>query len=77
MITSKWNEVKKLVPARDQTLGAELTKQQSILLLYDFSFSLIKAILGFRIKLFFSVFGSNYSNVYNTLLNLYSIIDVM
>jgi len=29
VISSKWNEVKKLVPARDGTLQAELTKQQN------------------------------------------------
>nr|XP_027212270.1 alpha-actinin, sarcomeric-like isoform X2 [Penaeus vannamei]XP_027212272.1 alpha-actinin, sarcomeric-like isoform X2 [Penaeus vannamei] len=33
VISSKWGEVKKLVPARDNTLQAELQKQQSILLI--------------------------------------------
>ena len=39
VITTKWGEVKKLVPARDSTLQGELGKQQSILLVQTLEFS--------------------------------------
>jgi hypothetical protein len=32
-LTKKWSDVRQLVPQRDQTLQAELRKQQSILVL--------------------------------------------
>jgi len=31
-LTKKWSDVRQLVPQRDQTLQAELRKQQSILI---------------------------------------------